>query len=317
MVDTELLRVERAEPGDAAIRRAAQLLREGKLVAFPTETVYGLGARVSDEEAVRGIFVAKGRPARVPLIVHVRDVDQAQAFVEKMPEAALRWAEAHWPGPLTLVLSRTSRVPDAVTAGGSTVGVRVPAHPVAWALIEALGDAIAAPSANLYDRLPPVRAEHVMAGLRGRIHAVLDGGKCPGGLESTVVDARVSPAVVLRRGAVAVERLGDVREAVAVPKMSEEGWIRVGDMGVFDDWREALAGAKVGRLARGVSDDVQGVVVREMSETPKAYGEEMYDALHVLWDDGCARVWVDAPPKGPSWDSVWDRLARLTSIPRP
>jgi L-threonylcarbamoyladenylate synthase len=293
------------------------LLREGKLVAFPTETVYGLGARVSNEEAVRGIFVAKGRPARVPLIVHVGDVDQAKTFLEEMPEAALRWAEAYWPGPLTLVLGRSARVPDAVTAGGSTVGVRVPAHPVALALIEALGDAIAAPSANLYDRLPPVRAEHVMAGLQGRIDAVLDGGRCPGGLESTVVDARVSPAVVLRRGAVAVDRLGsDVREAVVAPKMSEQGWIRVGERGAFDGWKE-MAGGKLGRVVWGAPCEGEGVVVREMSAESKAYGEEMYDVLHVLWEQGCTRVWVDAPPKGPAWDSVWDRLARLTSIPRP
>jgi L-threonylcarbamoyladenylate synthase len=312
-IETRWLRVERAEAGDAAIQEAARLLRGGKIVAFPTETVYGLGAAVGNERAVRAIFAAKGRPAAVPLIVHVCGIEQARRYVTTMPESAVGMMRGHWPGPLTVVLDRCGRVPDAVTAGGGTVGVRAPDHPVALALIEVLGEGIAAPSANLYERLPSVRAEHVMSGMAGRIDAVLDGGRCPGGLESTVVDARETPAVVLRRGAVDPVVLGvPVREEVAVASWKQGGWIRVGDASDFEGWVGSLGGAKVGRLGRGA-----GVGVRGMPADARSYAREMYDALHELWGEGCARVWVDAPPREAEWEPIWDRLARLSGLSPP
>jgi L-threonylcarbamoyladenylate synthase len=270
---------------------------------------------VSDEQAVQGIFTAKGRPANVPIIIHALDVHQAQSFVKEMGQREKQWAREHWPGPLTLVLHRSTKTPDVVSAGGPSVAVRVPDHPVALALIEALGEAIAAPSANPYDRLPPVRAEHVMKGLNGRIHAVLDGGKCPGGLESTVVDARQSPAAVLRRGALSLDKLGhDLRDDTVRLPLSLEGWIRVGEEARFKDWFEVVRG-KVGRMGWGAV--AKGVEFCAMPSTAHEYAETMYDNLHELWDKGCSRVWVDVPPKDSSWDSVWDRLARLTSIPPP
>jgi L-threonylcarbamoyladenylate synthase len=308
---TEVLRSVRAEASDPAIQRAAALLRRGKLVAFPTETVYGLGARVGDEVAVRQIFAAKGRPANVPLIVHVSDLAQAERYVVGVAEAAARLAHAHWPGPLTLVMERSALVPDAVTAGGDTVGVRAPAHPVALALIEALGEGIAAPSANMYNRLPPVRAEHVLASLDGRIDAVLDGGRCPGGLESTVVDVRSSPFVVLRRGAVDVARLSvDVRENVTRALELEAGaWIRVGDAQQYE--AQGFIGERVGRMRIGVAP--ASSLDRTMPADPAGYAAEMYDALHALWTAGCDCVWVDAPPRDQAWEPIWDRLARLSS----
>jgi L-threonylcarbamoyladenylate synthase len=313
VTETRWLRVERAEVGDAAIQEAARLLREGKIVAFPTETVYGLGASVGNERAVRAIFEAKGRPAAVPLIVHVRGLEQARRYVTAMPEGVVGTVRDHWPGPLTVVLDRSGQVPDAVTAGGGTVGVRVPDHPVALALIEVAGEGIAAPSANLYERLPPVRAEHVMDGLAGRIDAVLDGGRCPGGLESTVVDVRETPVVVLRRGAVDAVRLGvPVREKVVAAPWREGGWIRVGDASDFGGWVGSLGGAKVGRLGQ-----VGGVGVRGMPVDVRSYAREMYDVLHELWGEGCARVWVDAPPREAEWEPIWDRLARLSGLAPP
>lgn len=305
---TERLTVCRADASDPAIRRAAELLRDGKLVAFPTETVYGLGARASDESAARSIFAAKGRPASVPLIVHVADYAQALTYVSEAPEVASQLARAHWPGSLTLVMSRAAHVPDAVTGGGATVGLRAPSHPVALALIDALGEGIAAPSANLYDRIPPVRARHVLAGLDGRIDAVLDGGRCPGGLESTVLDVRVEPPRVVRRGAVPGSALGlepgYAAERVAV--RAEEGrWLCVGEADAFAAWAESQPGP-FARVAHS-----SGVEARLLPADPGGYASEMYDLLHEIWSEGIERVWLDAPPRGEEWEPIWDRLARL------
>jgi L-threonylcarbamoyladenylate synthase len=187
-------------------------LRNRGLVAFPTETVYGLGAQALEPAAVARIFAAKGRPATNPLIVHVTTIAEAQQLVAHWPRAATLLAERFWPGPLTIVLPRASRVPDLVTAGGDTVAVRMPRHPVARALIEAVGAPIAAPSANASSRISPTSAEHVLRTLEGRIDMVLDGGPTSGGIESTVIDlcdldANGNQPRLLRPGLIAVAQL--------------------------------------------------------------------------------------------------------------
>lgn len=191
----------------ASIARAAACLREGGLVAFPTETVYGLGAHAMDVTAVRRIFAAKGRPATDPLIVHVGSAEQAALLTTGMSSDARTLAAAFWPGPLTMVLPRHVSVPREVTAGLDTVAVRVPAHPVARALLEAAGIPVAAPSANLFSRPSPTTAAHVLTDLDGRIDMVIDAGPSTVGVESTVVDLTSVPARVLRPGGVPVERL--------------------------------------------------------------------------------------------------------------
>jgi L-threonylcarbamoyladenylate synthase len=195
--------------GDAeGIARAAVLLRAGDPVAFPTETVYGLGARANDEAAVRRVFEAKGRPEEKALIVHVRDVEQAQQLVAAWPAEADVLARAYWPGPLTLVLPRAESVALAVTGGGATVAVRAPAHPIAQRLIVACGFALAAPSANPSGAPPPTTATEVVAALRGKIRIVVDGGPTPGRTPSTILDlSREGGAVVLRQGAIPAEEL--------------------------------------------------------------------------------------------------------------
>src|SRR5690348_13744143 len=190
-----------------AIAEAARILRAGGLVAFPTETVYGLGANALDASAVARIFAAKGRPANNPLIIHIADASDVRKVVADWPESAGRLAERFWPGPLTLVLPRCDAVPDAVTAGGPTVAVRVPAHPVAQALVRAAGVPIAAPSANRSMELSPTRAEHVLRGLDGRIDVLLDGGPTAGGIESTVLDLTATPPRLLRPGLIGVAEL--------------------------------------------------------------------------------------------------------------
>lgn len=204
---TTVLRLTPDRPEPDAIAAAAARLRDGGLVAFPTETVYGLGVAALDAAAVRRLFAAKGRPADDPLIVHVADASGLAALVAERPAIVDALAARFWPGPLTIVLRRSPLVPDEVTAGLDTVAVRVPAHPVAHALLTAAGIPVAAPSANLFTRPSPTRAAHVLEDLDGRIDMVLDGGPTPVGVESTVLDLAGAAPVVLRPGAVTLDML--------------------------------------------------------------------------------------------------------------
>lgn len=194
-------------PDPGTIRAAARMIRRGGLVAFPTETVYGLGADATSGPAVARIFEAKGRPAEKPLIVHVADLEQVRAVTASFPEAALELVRCFWPGPLSLVLPRSAGLPSQVSAGRPTVAVRMPAHPVALSLIRAAGVPLAAPSANRSGRPSPTEARHVLEELAGRIEAVLDGGACTVGVESTVLDLSGTRPVILRPGAVTGEQL--------------------------------------------------------------------------------------------------------------
>jgi L-threonylcarbamoyladenylate synthase len=213
---TRTLSIDPDAPDDAAIRRAAEVLRAGGLVAFPTETVYGLGAYALHRAAVRRIFEAKGRPSTDPLIVHVAVFAQLAPLVATVPDVARLLAEHFWPGPLTLVMRRSAAVPDEVTAGLDTVAVRIPAHPIAQALLAAAAIPIAAPSANLFSRPSPTRAAHVLQDLDGRIDLVIDGGATTVGVESTVLDLSTGVPTILRPGAVTREMLMDVLPRVEI-----------------------------------------------------------------------------------------------------
>jgi L-threonylcarbamoyladenylate synthase len=198
------------KPDPPGIRHAADVLRRGGLVAFPTETVYGLGAHALDRTAVRRVFDAKGRPTNDPLIVHVASVDELAPLVTTVPDVVRQLAARFWPGPLTIVLPRSAAVPDEVTAGLETVALRIPAHPVARALIEAAAIPVAAPSANLFSRPSPTRAEHVLQDLDGRIDLVVDGGATPVGVESTVLALSGDVPTILRPGTVTIEMLREL-----------------------------------------------------------------------------------------------------------
>ncbi len=202
---TEILRAD-----DASIARAAQIIRSGGLVAFPTETVYGLGADALNADAVRKIFIAKDRPFDDPLIVHIAHVQQLALLARPIPERVWDLTERFWPGPLTLVLPKTDRVPEITTGGLDTVAVRAPAHPVARKLIEMSGCPIAAPSANRFGRPSPTTAQHVLEDLDGRIELILDDGPTPIGVESTVLDLTEDPPMVLRPGGVTLEALQEI-----------------------------------------------------------------------------------------------------------
>ncbi len=215
-METRVLPVDPQQPEPEVIAQAAQLIRAGEVVAFPTETVYGLGADAWRAEAVQRIFAAKERPAYDPLIVHLADATWLPQAVKHAPPVARELAARFWPGPLTLVLPRGERIPDIVTAGGETVAVRVPAHPVALALLRAAEAPIAAPSANRFGHVSPTRAEHVLADLDGRIPLILDGGPTPVGVESTVLSLATPTPTILRPGGVSRESLRAVLGEVAL-----------------------------------------------------------------------------------------------------
>ena len=203
--------IDSQQPDPLVVGRIGERLRAGGLVALPTETVYGLGCNALDAGAVAKVFAAKGRPASDPLIVHVDSLEMVDDLVDGVvPDLAVALADAFWPGPLTMILPKADRVPDAVTSGGPTVGIRMPAHPVARSLIAAAGVPVAAPSANRFGRISPTRVEHVVAELGDRIDVIVDGGPCRHGVESTVVAVSSDSITVLRHGAVTVDRLREV-----------------------------------------------------------------------------------------------------------
>ncbi len=226
-VKTVILPVDARKPEAAVIAQAAGVLRRGGLVAFPTETVYGLGANAFDGEAVRRIFAAKGRPAHDPLIVHLADKESLPAVARSVPPQVETLAARFWPGPLTLILPRGERIPPEVTSGGDTVAVRVPAHPVALALIREAGVPVAAPSANRFGHVSPTSAAHVRADLDGRVDVILDGGLTPVGVESTVLSLLNPTPLILRPGGISREVLAEVLGEVAVGQQAPSGSLRL------------------------------------------------------------------------------------------
>jgi L-threonylcarbamoyladenylate synthase len=332
---TEILRVNPDCPEPGAIARAAAVLRAGGLVAFPTETVYGLGANALDAAAVRQIFDAKGRPANNPLIVHVADLAGVCVVASEWPLVVEPLARRFWPGPLTLVLRRAAAVPDLVTAGGPTVAVRWPAHPVAQALIAAAGVPVAAPSANRSSRVSPTRAEHVLGDLDGRIDMILDGGPTPGGIESTVLDLTSQPPRLLRPGPIApgqIEALiGEVhkpppsaigsRTPLPSPGMLARHYAPRAPLELTHDngWElvQALnnAGRSVGWLTFPPTHEPcpASVNLSIMPSDPVAYAHSLYAALRELDESGVDCIVVALPPDTPEWLAVRDRLHRAAS----
>ncbi len=208
---TQIIKVDTAaQDWDKQLDYAAEVLKSGGLVAFPTETVYGLGANALDEKAVEGIYKAKGRPSDNPLIVHVTNTDSINELVEHVPASAYPLMKSFWPGPLTLVMPRSAKIPDIITAGLDTVALRMPSHPIAAALINKAGIPVAAPSANSSGRPSPTLAKHVIEDLKGKVDVIIDGGSSIVGVESTVLDITATPPLILRPGGITQEQLKKV-----------------------------------------------------------------------------------------------------------
>jgi L-threonylcarbamoyladenylate synthase len=293
-----------------SVERAAALIRAGRLVAFPTETVYGLGANALDAQAVARIFAAKGRPRSSPLIVHVDSIGMARALVSQWPPAAALLAGRYWPGPLTLVLPKQPCIPDIVTAGLATVGLRMPAHPLALALIRAAGVPIAAPSANRFTELSPTAAAHVPESLADYS---LDGGPARVGIESTVLSLVEAPAL-LRPGVIPVAELealvGPIRIATAPtsgphasPGMHPRHYRPATPLFLLSPGQPPPAGR--GALLR---------LGHEMPPDPLGYAAALYATLHRLDARHLDWIAVEQPPETPEWAGVLDRLRRACEI---
>jgi L-threonylcarbamoyladenylate synthase len=317
-------------PRRATLKRAAELLRAGRLVAFPTETVYGLGAHALDEAAVQRVYEAKGRPPVNPLIVHVASTDAARALAHDWNENAEKLAGAFWPGPLTLVVRKSKRIPDLVTAKQDTVGLRVPRHPVALELLAAAGIPIAAPSANLSTQVSPTTAQHVVRALGARVDLVLDGGATSVGIESTVADVTGPIPRILRPGMISRDDIAAVvGDAEVTADASDASPRSPGVVGKHyaprallrlfpDTGREAALGEA--RTALQQRCRVGAMVLadfplelsesRHMPNEPEAYARVLYATLHALDNAGCDVVFVEQPPSTAAWAGVRDRLER-------
>ncbi|MDB5328809.1 MAG: threonylcarbamoyl-AMP synthase [Phycisphaerales bacterium] len=293
-----------------SVAEAAERLRGGDLVGFPTETVYGLAADATSCDAVAKIFALKGRPATNPLIVHVSDIATARRYAADWPAAAETLANAFWPGPLTIVLPKANSIPSIVTAGGATVGLRVPAHPVALELLKAFDGPLAAPSANRSNHVSPTTAAHVREEF-GAAVAVLDGGPCSVGIESTVVDLSGKGWRVLRPGGITAEAIAkvlnstmDVAAAGATDILRSPGQLEVH----YAPRTPAFRFEAHERL--GI--DLVDAVVLEPTLDPSTYARNLYARLRMLDTQGLRAIYIELPPDTAAWRAIRDRLMRAT-----
>jgi L-threonylcarbamoyladenylate synthase len=302
------------------VRRAAEILRAGGLVAFPTETVYGLGADASSEKAMARLYAVKGRPADHPVIVHLDSLERALAWTRDVPREARLLAERFWPGPLTLILQRSDKAKDFVTGGQPSVGIRVPSHPVAQALLKEFGGGVAAPSANRFGRISPTSAAHVREDLGSDVDLVLEGGPSEVGIESTIVDLSGGTAVLLRPGGISQV---DLQQIVALKEKSASSPRHSGGLERHYSPRTparlvpthlldkeiAQRGDRVAVLAFSRPDERVDFWLR-MPREPQGYAQRLYAALRELDGTGCELILVEAPPEAPAWAAVRDRLLR-------
>jgi len=304
------------------VERAARILRSGGLVAFPTETVYGLGADASSASAMAKLYAVKRRPADHPVIVHFASADAAFGWAREVPESARRLAHEFWPGPLTLVLRRSEKAQDFVTGGQDTVGLRVPSHPVAHELLKTFKQGVAAPSANRFGRVSPTTAAHVRADLGADVDLVLEGGPTEVGIESTIVDLSGAAPALLRPGSISKQDLeqalgSSVLEKSAASPRHSGGLERhyaprtpARLVPSYDlDKEIARLKEKVAVLAFSRPDERVDYWLR-MPRDPHAYAQKLYAALRELDSAGCDEILVEAPPEALEWTAVRDRLKR-------
>ncbi len=335
----------------SAIAQAAAILRRGGLVALPTETVYGLGANALNSDAVAGIFTAKQRPAWDPVIVHIAgeaaDNPMLRDLVTEIPDAAIQLIAAFWPGPLTLLLPRSAAVPDAVTAGRPLVGIRMPAHPVAFALIREAGVPVAAPSANLFGHISPTTAAHVLDDLDGRIDAILDAGPTEHGVESTVIDPCQKPMVIYRPGAITVAQIRAVagpvelfqpagplregpREALPSPGVGLRHYAPRAHLVLVEDALDALPAAFAMVAGRYSGQRIGLMLPNELAahapravhvfpwgrwSAPEELASRLYAGLRALDAAGCDVILCPLPPADGLGAAIRDRLRKAAHMP--
>ena len=335
-MNTEILSTHTPALFSAAVKSAAELLRAGEVVALPTETVYGLAANALNAQAVAKIFQTKGRPANNPIIVHVAGNEMAKLCAENFPPLAEKLSKSFWPGPLTLVLQRAEKIPDVVTAGGETVGVRWPSHPFIQAVIRECGFPLAAPSANLSNQISPTNAEHVRAQLGGKIPLIVDGGQSQVGIESTVLDLTVSPPQILRPGMVHAESLaaavGNIQHPtsnIQHPNLKSPGllkkhyspkakllvlnWKHDADLrfqlSTFNFQPSTCFIIAHTKIPSG--ENFADVSV--MPHDAEAFARALYAEMHRCDAAGAELIVVETPPDLPEWSGIADRLRRAAA----
>ena len=307
------------------VRRATEILQRGGLVGFPTETVYGLGADASSAAAVARLYAAKRRPQDHPVIVHFSDAQTAFTWAREVPPAAKKLAARFWPGPLTLILNKSSKAGNFVTGGQDSIGLRVPAHPVAQELLRAFGGGIAAPSANRFGQLSPTTAAHVREDLGKDVELVLDGGPSEVGIESTIVDLSGGKPVLLRPGGISAQALEDVLGMTVEERRTDSPRHSGGLERHYApktparlvpshelDQEIARRGASVAVLAFSRPDERVDYWLR-MPREPLGYAQKLYAALRELDGARCESILIEAPPETPEWAGVRDRLTRATT----
>ncbi|MDN3652367.1 L-threonylcarbamoyladenylate synthase [Thalassotalea ponticola] len=314
------------------IERAATLLKAGELVALPTETVYGLAADASNPEAVAKIFAAKQRPTDHPLITHIGDLAKLKNWVKQVPDWVYPLAEKFWPGPLTLIFERGEHVSDVITGGLPTIGIRIPDHPLLLSLLKQYNLAVAAPSANPYQKLSPTTAEHVLAGLDGKIAAVVDGGPCQVGTESTILRISEHRAEILRSGPLAAADLQPfVKVPISTPLAHQQAVsgnkkihyqpnakvVICSSDEITHRVAQSDTNTAVLLYGQGVSDEGRDKlscrVVKNMPVDHHGYRKALYAALYELDIIGVQEILIETPPKEESWNDIWDRLSRAAA----
>ena len=336
-MNTEILSTHTPELFNAAVKRAAELLRAGEVVALPTETVYGVAANALNENAVAKNFQIKGRPSHNPIIVHVAGIEMAKRCVKNFPEIAEKLAKSFWPGPLTIVLARSEKIPEIVTAGGETVGIRWPSHPFIQAVIRECGFPLAAPSANLSERVSPTNAEHVRQQLGGKIPLIVDGGQSQVGIESTVFDLTVSPPKILRPGMIQAESLAAVcgeiqnpesriqnpESALRSPGLLQKHYSPKAKLLVLNWHDDASLCSQLSTfnlqpstthvIAHTKIPAVEHFAdVSVMPHDAEAFARAIYAELHRCDEAGAKLIVVEAPPDLPEWSGIADRLRRAS-----
>ncbi len=310
-------------PTAASLKRACELLRAGELVGMPTETVYGLAAHAENAAAVALVFAAKGRPQGHPLIVHVATIAEARALSAAWPARAEALAAAYWPGPLTLIVPRGPRIPDVVTGGRSSVALRVPAHPVALALLQAFGAPLAAPSANRHEHLSPTRPEHVLASLGSAVDFVLDGGPAQAGIESTLIDLTVDPPRLLRPGPLGASALRVHLPSLRTDAVVETGAVHTAPGLSRRHYAPRLPLSLVSRERLRSRAEEPGTVWLArallpgrgltLPDEPAGFAAGLYAALYALENfPDAERILVESPPAEEAWVAVADRLGRAS-----
>lgn len=330
IVTTKVIQVSPRHPASSALEEAAEVLRHGGLVAFPTETVYGLGADAANTEAIAKVFEVKGRPPDNPLIVHIADSAQLALLARTIPPKGKLLAEQFWPGPLTIVVQRSDRVPDIVTAGLDTVAIRMPNHPITLQLVTIFGRAIIGPSANISGRPSPTNAQHVFNDLQGRIELILDAGRTEIGVESTVMDVTVDPPLILRLGAVARSRIEKVIGTVSTAAGTEElrrspgtrhrhyapkATVIIVEEGNSSQFQSALSthralGQRVGCIVHSIAVENEDVCAVSLPSDMRHYSQQFFSTLRELDERGVDVILVECVPETGIGEAVMDRLRR-------